>query len=249
MGTDNRWSNIDRERSKDSENKPVPRPLCPQQISNESGPGSNPFVPSDRQANIACALKINFLVHSTHCYYTTKSIQLILYMAKTKLSRLVGGFSLRRPRFRHTPVDGRFVLDCAALGQTFVQILQLSVTLNQCSIITHLSQMTNNISIWQRTFKNNVYEHNRCCFGITQKMNTLRGEKMWSMKVKPGCMNDTQRTSKDKEIQLHKTLTSIFVWLWLRNLLRRATLLTCGRFKSRPEHRAYKGCNLVFLSR
>jgi hypothetical protein len=101
-----------------------------------------------------------------------------MYMAGTKLSRLVGGFSLRRPWFRHRPVDVRFVLDNAALGQIFVQILQLSVTLHQCSIITHLSQTTNNNRIGQRTFKNTVYEHNRCCFGITQKINTLREEKM-----------------------------------------------------------------------
>jgi len=99
-------------------------------------------------------------------------------MAGTKLGRLVGGFSLRRPWFSHRPIDVRFVLDNAALGQIFVQILQLSVMLHQRSIITHLSQTTNNISICQRTFKNNVYEHNRCCFGITQKINTLHEEKM-----------------------------------------------------------------------
>lgn len=149
-----------------------------------SGPGSNPIFPSDRQANIACAFKINFLLHSKHCYSTTKSIQLILYMGGTKLSRLVGGFSLRRPWFSHTPVGVRFVLDNVALGQTFAQILQLSVTLHQCSIITHLSQTTCNISICQRTFKNNVYEHSSCCFGITQKIhcagkNVIHESKAW----------------------------------------------------------------------
>jgi len=45
------------------------------------------------------------------------------------------------------------------------------------------------------------------------------------MKVEPGCMHGTQRTSKDKEMQLHKTLTWIFLWLWQRNLLWTAKLL------------------------
>jgi hypothetical protein len=130
MGMDNLWGNTDMESSKYSENKPIPGSLCPHK-SHMSGPGSNPNFPSDRQANIACALKIKFLVLSTHCYDTTTIIQLILYMAGTKLSQLVGGFSPRRPWFSHRPVDVRFVLDNVALGQTFVQILQLSVTLNQ----------------------------------------------------------------------------------------------------------------------